>query len=46
MKISFNQDTVTEFYENEIYENGKVEGMIRVFADMVKKSVVSVKTAV
>ena len=27
MGILFDQDTVTEFYENEIYENGKAEGM-------------------
>ena len=27
MGILFDQDTVTEFYENEIYENGKAEGI-------------------
>ncbi|MBP3201534.1 MAG: hypothetical protein J6M39_07805 [Lachnospiraceae bacterium] len=53
MGILFDQDTVTEFYENEIYENGKAEGMqqgmkqgmLKVLIDMVKDKLLSVADA-
>ena len=49
MGILFDQDTVTEFYENEIYENGKAEGMkqgmLKVLIGMVKEKLLSVAEA-
>ena len=49
MGILFNQDTVTEFYENEIYENGKAEGMkqgsLKTIVNMFKKGIIKITDA-
>ena len=49
MGILFDQDTVTEFYENEIYENGKAEGMkqgtLKTIVNMFKKGIIKITDA-
>ena len=57
MGILFDQDTVTEFYENEIYENGKAEGRaegraeglkqgtLNAIINMFKKGIIKIKDA-
>ena len=41
MGILFDQDTVTEFYENEIYENGKAEGIQQGMQQGIQKGAVN-----